>query len=68
LTADVKGDIAEVEGVLKISRIHLEYRLKTPSDTHPKIEKILGVYADSCPAYQSVKSGIDCTWKVIFES
>jgi uncharacterized OsmC-like protein len=64
LVADVEGDIAEVDGVLKITHIRLLYRLKIPKGSRNKIDRILESYADKCPAYQSVKNCIDCTWTV----
>ena len=29
--------------------------------------KGLATYADKCPAYQSVKGCIDCTWEAVIE-
>lgn len=62
LVADVEGDIAEVDGVLRITQIRLHYRIVMASGTQEKVERALSVYADKCPAYQSVKECIDCSW------
>ena len=51
-----------MDGVLKITRIRLRYRLNIPSGTRQKLERALETYADKCPAYQSVKGCIECTW------
>jgi uncharacterized OsmC-like protein len=59
----VEGDIEDVNGVLKITKIRLTYKLKIPSGSRDKAERALAVYADKCPAYQSVKSCIQCTWQ-----
>lgn len=64
LTADVVGDIEEVDGVLRITRIRLRYRLKAPQAQRAMIDRVLGVYAEKCPAYQSVKGCIECTWEL----
>jgi len=66
LVADVEGDIAEVDGVLKITHIRLHYRATIPSGTRDKIERVLDTYADKCPAYQSVKGCIECSWDAEF--
>jgi len=58
----VEGDIEEVNGVLKISRVRLLYRFEVPAGTREKAERALAVYADMCPAYQSVKGCIECSW------
>jgi hypothetical protein len=60
--ADVEGDIEEVDGVLKITTIRLRYRLTIPKGTSEKVNRLLESYADKCPAYQSVKDCIKCTW------
>jgi uncharacterized OsmC-like protein len=62
LIAEVEGDIEDVEGVLKISKIRLKYRFKIPSGKREKAERALGLYADACPAYNSVKGCIECSW------
>ena len=64
LTANVEGDIEDIEGVLKISRIRLQYRIIAPRGTGAKITRAVEVHADACPAYQSVKGCIDCSWEV----
>lgn len=64
LVADVEGDIAEVDGVLKITSIRLRYRLKIPKGSRDKVDRALATYSEKCPAYQSVKGCIECTWDV----
>jgi uncharacterized OsmC-like protein len=62
LRADVEGDIEDVAGVMKITRIRIRYRFRIPAGTRQKIERLLDSYAEQCPAYQSVKGCIECTW------
>jgi hypothetical protein len=59
----VEGDIEDVDGVLRISKIRLRYQLTVPSELREKAERALSVYAEKCPAYMSVKDCIDCSWK-----
>jgi uncharacterized OsmC-like protein len=63
LVADVQGDVEDVDGVLKITKIRIRYTLKTPAELKTKAERALSVYADMCPAYQTVKNCLDCTWE-----
>ena len=65
--AHVEGDIEDVEGVLKISKIRLKYRFKVPAGLKEKAERALGVYADLCPAYQTVKGCVECSWEADIE-
>lgn len=59
----MEGDIEDVKSVLRITKIRLRYRFKIPPGTREKAERAVDVYADLCPAYQSVKGCIECTWK-----
>jgi uncharacterized OsmC-like protein len=62
VSANVEGDIEEVDGVLRITQIRLHYRIVAPAGSDEKIGRALSTYADKCPAYQSVKECIKCTW------
>ena len=63
LVAGVEGDISEVGETMKITEIRLKYALKIPPGTRDKVERVLNAYAEKCPAYQSVKDSIKCTWE-----
>ena len=62
LVAQVEGDIEDVDGVLKITKIRLHYRFRIPAGTRDKVDRVLATYAEKCPAYQSVKGCIECSW------
>ena len=62
LVAEVEGDIEDVDGVLKITKIRLHFRFTVPPGSREKADRALKTYAEKCPAYQSVKGCIDCTW------
>ena len=67
LTADVEGDIEDVGGVMRITKVRLRYRFRVPAGIREKIERVLDSYAEQCPAYQSVKGCIECTWEAEIE-
>jgi len=67
LVAEVEGDIEDVDGVLKITKIRLTYRFAIPPGSRDKVNRALESYADTCPAYQSVKGCINCSWKAVIE-
>ncbi len=67
LVAQVEGDIEDVNGVLKITKIWLHYRFRIPPGTREGVERLLASYADKCPAYQSVKGCIECSWDAEIE-
>jgi hypothetical protein len=62
LVAQVEGDIEDVDGVMKITKIRLRYRFQVPPGSREMVDRVLASYAEKCPAYQSVKGCIDCSW------
>jgi len=52
--ADVEGDIENVNNVLKITKIRVEYHLKVPGDKANQAKETLSSYLSLCPAAQSV--------------
>jgi organic hydroperoxide reductase OsmC/OhrA len=61
--ANVEGDIEDKEGVLKITKIRIKYTFRIPAGTRDKAERAVALYADKCPAYQTVKDCIDVSWQ-----
>ncbi len=57
--ADVSGDIEDVGGVLKITRIHVHYHLKASPDQWESAREAMAHYITCCPAAQSVVGCID---------
>ena len=67
LVAQVEGDIEDVDGVMRITKIRLHYRFKVPAGSREKADRVLASYAEKCPAYQSVKGCIECSWEAEIE-
>ena len=67
LTADVEGDIEDIDGVLVITRIRVRYRMKVPKDKRAAAERALATHEGKCPAATSVKRGIEVEWKADIE-
>jgi organic hydroperoxide reductase OsmC/OhrA len=57
--AEVTGDIEEANGIVKITRINVEYFLKAPPEKHGEAKKAFNAYLPLCPAAQSVIGCID---------
>ena len=63
LVASVEGDIAEVEDVLRITVIRLHFQLVADqSIDRDAVDRVLETFSAKCPAYQSVRGCIDCSW------
>lgn len=66
--ATVTGDIEEVTGVLKITRIHVHYWLKLPAERRGDAEEAFNNYISLCPAAQSVIAAIAITHELEMEN
>jgi len=59
--AMVTGDIEEVNGILKITRINVRYLLKLPDKQRDDALESFKNYIELCPGAQSVIGCIDIT-------
>jgi organic hydroperoxide reductase OsmC/OhrA len=65
--AIVTGDIEDVDGVLKITRINVQYSLKVPEEKREEAKEALNTYLKLCPGAQSVIGCIDITDELTME-
>ena len=65
--AEVTGDIEDVNGVLKITRIKVHYWLKADEDKWEDAREALENYLHLCPAAQSVIGCIDLSHELSLE-
>ena len=65
--AIVTGDIEDVDGVLKITRINVQYSLKVPEEKREDAMEALNTYLKLCPGAQSVIGCIDITHELTME-
>ena len=65
--AIVTGDIEDVDGVLKITRINVQYSLKLPEEKREEAMEALNNYIKLCPGAQSVIGCIDITHELTME-
>ena len=65
--AMVTGDIENVDGTLKITRIKVNYSLKAPEDKWEDAREALEKYLPLCPGAQSVIGCIDISHELNLE-
>lgn len=65
--AEVAGDIEDVNGVLKITRIQVDYNLKVAEEKRADAQEAFETYLVSCPAAQSVIGCIEIQHRLHFE-
>ena len=61
LHADVEGDIDDIDGVIRVTRIRVRFRLESPESSREVAERALERFADRCPAYVTVRESLDVT-------
>lgn len=66
-SAEVEGDIENVNGVLKITRIRVKYLLKIPADRAGEAKQAMSSYIARCPAAQSVLGCIEIRDELVIE-
>jgi organic hydroperoxide reductase OsmC/OhrA len=59
--ADVEGDIEDVDGVMRITKIRVRYTLKVPPGKAAGAREALKDYMRKCPAAMSVTGCIELT-------
>ncbi len=62
------GEVEADGKVLVIKRIKQIFHLAVPKKERETVERVLSVYADSCPVARSVKGSIEITSEVEFAS
>jgi len=65
--ADVEGDIENVNGILKITRIGVTYHMKVPKGKTDEAKEALSAYLSKCPAAQSVIGCINIKDQAVIE-
>lgn len=59
--ADVQGTIEAIAKTIRITKIHVHYKLRIPEGTREEAERALRLHPEGCPAHQSVKDAIQIT-------
>ena len=56
LSCQVRGEVEDDGGVLVIKRVHVTHTLRAeqPDSVRDTVERVHGVYAQSCPVYRSL--------------
>jgi len=65
--AEVEGDIENVNGILKITRIRVNYHLRLLQEKSGEAKEAFSLYLPFCPAAQSVIGCIDIRDNLIIE-
>ena len=63
LSCEVRGEVEDEGGVLIIRRVHVTHHLQAedPAAVRETVERVHGVYAQSCPVYRSLSPAFEVT-------
>ncbi len=66
LTCEVRGEVESEGGVLVIKRVHVAHTLRAeePETVRDTVERVHGIYAQSCPVYRSLSPAFQITSSV----
>jgi uncharacterized OsmC-like protein len=66
LSCEVRGEVENEGGVLVIKRVHVTHKLRAedPEAVRETVERVHGVYAQSCPVYRSLSPAFEITSSV----
>jgi organic hydroperoxide reductase OsmC/OhrA len=65
--AEAEGDIENMGGVLKITKLRVHYSLKAPQSKKEAAEQALAAYLPFCPAAQSVIGCIEISHRLTLQ-
>jgi organic hydroperoxide reductase OsmC/OhrA len=65
--ADVEGEVENVNGILKITKIRVTYHLKIPPEKAAEAKEAFSSYITKCPAAQSISGCIDIKDDLLLE-
>lgn len=61
LTADVRGEVEQEDGVLVIRRVQVSMHLQAREENRQIIERVHSMYAMNCPLYRTLHNAIQLT-------
>lgn len=56
-----------IDGVLRITRVHVTYRLKVPEGKREAAERALEKHVDGCPVAQTLLPCVEIDWDAEIE-
>lgn len=62
LTTRVEADIEQVDRMIVLSRVRLEYQVQVPKGKRAEAERAVEVHHHGCPVYRSLQRGIQVEW------
>jgi uncharacterized OsmC-like protein len=62
ISARVEGTNELVDGIVKLTRIDVHYRLRVPPGTREVVDRALGRHQEKCPTARSLEGAVAINW------
>jgi uncharacterized OsmC-like protein len=62
IEADVEGTNELIDGIIRLTRIDIHYRLRIPAGTRETVDRALSRHRDKCPTAQSLLAAVAVEW------
>jgi uncharacterized OsmC-like protein len=62
LQAEVEGTNELVDGIIRLTRIHVHYRLRIPAGTRETVDRALARHQEKCPTARSLAAAVAIEW------
>jgi uncharacterized OsmC-like protein len=62
IEAHVEGTNEVIDGIIKLTRVDVHYRLRIPAGTRETVDRALSRHRDKCPTAQSLAGAVTVEW------
>jgi len=62
IAATAEGTNEVVDGIIRLTGIHVRYRLRIPAGTRETVDRALSRHRDKCPTAQSLMGAVTVDW------
>ena len=63
IEVEAEGYNEVVDRIPVLTRIHVKYALRIPSDAREVVDRALARHVDKCPTAQTLKGAVEVTWE-----
>jgi uncharacterized OsmC-like protein len=62
IAAQVQGRNEVVDGIIMLTRIDIQYRLRVPRGSREAVERALARHQEKCPTARSLAGAVEVAW------
>ncbi len=67
LRAEVSGTNEVVDGIIRLTRIHVHYTLRIPAGARERVDRALARHQEKCPTARSLEPAVAVEWTAAIE-